>query len=81
MKKLIALMATLGLAVSAAFANIELSANMMFVPSYTSTMKDSGNSSDVSVTFPVGEDVKANFFFYSCSKCHFIPSIKYENIT
>ena len=65
MKKLIALMATLGLAVSAAFANIELSANMMFVPSYTSTMKDSGNSSDVSVTFPVGEEVKANFFFYS----------------
>lgn len=64
MKKLIALMATLGLAASAAFANIELSANMMFVPSYTSTMKESGNSSDVSVTFPVGEEVKANFFFY-----------------
>lgn len=65
MKKLMALIATLGIAVSAAFANIELSANMMFVPSYTSTMKDSGTSSDISITFPVGEEVKANFFFYS----------------
>ena len=57
MKKLMALIATLGIAVSAAFANIELSANMMFVPSYTSTMKDSGTSSDVSITFPVGENL------------------------
>lgn len=65
MKKLIALMATLVLAVSGAFANIELSGNLMFAPSYTSTMKDGSNTADVSVTFPVGEEVKANFFFYS----------------
>lgn len=65
MKKIIALMATLILAVSGAFANIELSANLMFSPSYTSTMKDGNNTADVSVTFPVGEEVKANFFFYS----------------
>lgn len=65
MKKIIALMATLILAVSGAFANIELSANLMFSPSYTSTMNDGNNTADVSVTFPVGEEVKANFFFYS----------------
>ena len=39
MKKILAILATFGFAITAAFANIELSANLVFAPVYSQTNK------------------------------------------
>lgn len=69
MKKILAMLATFGFAITAAFANIELSANLLFAPVYSQTNKitTGGITSEVDSKYvcPVGEEVKANFFFYS----------------
>ncbi len=69
MKKILAILATFGFAITAAFANIELSANLVFAPVYSQTNKitTDGITSEGESKYvcPVGEEVKANFFFYS----------------
>ena len=69
MKKILAILATFGFAITAAFANIELSANLVFAPVYSQTNKitTGGITSEGESKYvcPVGEEVKANFFFYS----------------
>ena len=69
MKKILAILATFGFAITAAFANIELSANLVFAPVYSQTNKSTTDGitleSDSKYVCPVGEEVKANFFFYS----------------
>ena len=69
MKKILAILATFGFAITAAFANIELSANLVFAPFYSQTNKITTggitSEGDSKYVCPVGEEVKANFFFYS----------------
>lgn len=69
MKKILAILATFGFAITAAFANIELSANLVFAPVYSQTNKITTggitSEGDSKYVCPVGEEVKANFFFYS----------------
>ena len=69
MKKILAILVTFGFAITAAFANIELSANLVFAPVYSQTNKitTGGITSEGESKYvcPVGEEVKANFFFYS----------------
>ena len=69
MKKILAVLAIFGFAITAAFANIELSANLVFAPNYTQQVKyEQGLISlekELKFECPIGEEIKANFFFYS----------------
>ena len=69
MKKILAILATFGFAITAAFANIELSANLVFAPNYTQQVKYEQDlislEKELKFECPIGEEIKANFFFYS----------------
>ena len=69
MKKILAVLAIFGFAITAAFANIELSANLVFAPNYTQQVKYEQDlislEKELKFECPIGEEIKANFFFYS----------------
>ena len=77
MNKILAVLAIFGFAITAAFANIELSANLVFAPNYTQQVKYEQDlislEKELKFECPIGEEIKANFFFYF--QAYYSPSI------